>query len=112
MEAMGKIISTIGTVITSPYPYFAVFGYLGFLSYQELLAKEPSGYLLGFFVIELGFLAYLCALVYILIQKVGHSSMLPPEFQVELEKLKSQDRKRNEVLAELKASLNEGGDHE
>jgi hypothetical protein len=102
---MKEVIQAIGAVITSPYPYFAVFGYFGLQSYSTLISKEittPSIVIFGFLLL---FLAFLCVLVFVLIQKVGHLSMLSPEYQVELEKIRSLTQsgmRRDELRDELR----------
>lgn len=83
---MKDAIHAIGSVVTSPYPYFAVFGYFGLHAFLVFIDKESSGYLVVLFGLLLLFLSFLCVLVFILIQKVGHVSMLSPDHQVEIEK--------------------------
>ncbi|MBM4275188.1 MAG: hypothetical protein FJ134_12110 [Deltaproteobacteria bacterium] len=100
---MNEIIKTIGTLITSPYPYFAILGYFGLKSYTVIIEKPPSIYFLTFFILIIGFLSFLCVLVYVLIQKVGHVEMLPPQFQIERERLRFYLNKE-----ELKRQIKEG----
>jgi hypothetical protein len=100
---MKEVIQAIGAVITSPYPYFAVFGYFGLQSYSILISKEVTTGAIWLFGLLLFFLAFLCVLVFVLIQKVGHTSMLSPEYQIELEKIRSGNHERERLVAELKA---------
>ncbi|MEY8240787.1 MAG: hypothetical protein RPT25_10610 [Cycloclasticus sp.] len=85
---MKDVIQAIGSVVTSPYPYFAVFGYFGLQAFMVFVDKEATWYSFSLFCLLTFFLSFLCVLVFVLIQKVGHSSMLAPEQQVELEKIK------------------------
>ena len=100
---MKDVIQAIGSVVTSPYPYFAVFGYFGLSAFSSFSAKEPNGYLFALFGVLILFLGFLCVLVFVLIQKVGHSSMLSPEHQVELERLKLGQEQARLKLQELAA---------
>ncbi|HQA26527.1 MAG TPA: hypothetical protein PK893_10275 [Candidatus Competibacteraceae bacterium] len=100
---MKEAIQAIGSVVTSPYPYFAVFGYFGLSAFTSFSEKEPNGYMLALFGILILFLGFLCVLVFVLIQKVGHSSMLSPEHQVEVEKLKLGQEQAKLKLQELAA---------
>lgn len=101
---MKDIVTTIGKVITSPYPYFALLGYFGLEAYQTVAEKPASLYTVALLALIISFLTSLSILVYILIRKVGHSSMLPPESQVKVEKMRIESDERKEKVKALQQS--------
>lgn len=103
---MKDIIDTIGRVITSPYPYFALLGFFGWKGYETILGQGQiiTGYTIISLLTLYGFLGSLSWTVYLLIRKVGHASMLPPEIQLQLEQLRLDSSKRKENIDLLRAS--------